>query len=142
VEFFVDPGNLILIVVAIGSGLMLTWPMIQRSRAGSALSPAETVQMINRQHAVLVDIRNLDAYNAGHIPQARHIPVAEFDKKAASLPKNKPVILVCDLGRSAIGAAKKLRALGLAEVTTLDGGMRAWSSSDLPVTGNKSSRSA
>ncbi len=136
-EFFVDPGNLLLIVVAIGSGLMLAWPMIQRSRAGSALSPTETVQMMNHQHAVLVDIRDADAYNAGHIPQARHIPVADFDKKAASLPKNKPVILVCDLGRSAVGAAKKLRELGLTEVTTLDGGMRAWSAAGLPVTGNK-----
>ena len=136
-EFFVDPGNLLLIVVAIGSGLMLAWPMLQRGTGGGAVSPALTVQMMNHQHAVLVDIRDADAYGAGHIPQARNIPVAEFDKKAANLPKNKPVILVCDLGRSAVGAAKKLRALGLTEVTTLEGGMRAWSAAGLPVSGNK-----
>lgn len=136
-EFFADPGNLLLIVVAIGSGLMLAWPMLQKGRSGGAVSPVLTVQMMNHQHAVLVDIRDAAAYNAGHIPQARNIPVAEFEKKAANLPKNKPVILVCDLGRSAVGAAKKLRALGLSEVTTLEGGMRAWSAAGLPVTGNK-----
>lgn len=137
-EFFTDYNNLLLIVVAIGSGLMLAWPMIQRSRAGSALTPPQAVQMMNQQHAVLVDIRDASAFNAGHIPQARNLPVADFEKKFASLPKNKPVILVCDLGRSAVGAAASLRKLGLTEVTTLDGGMRAWAAAGLPVTGNKS----
>lgn len=136
-EFFTDPGNLLLIAVAIGSGLMLAWPMIQRGNGSGAVSPSTAVQMMNHQHAVLVDIRQADAYQAGHIPQARNIPTAEFDKKAASLPKNKPIILVCDLGRSAFGAAKQLRALGLTEVTVLEGGMRAWSTAGLPVTANK-----
>jgi len=137
VEFFADPGNLLLIVVAIGSGLMLAWPMLQRGGGSGAVSPSAAVQMMNHQHAVLVDIRGADAFNAGHIPQARHIPLAELDKKVAGLPKNKPVIVVCDQGRSAVGAAKKLRSLGLAEVTVLEGGMRAWSTAGLPVTGNK-----
>jgi len=93
--------------------------------------------MMNHQHAVLVDIRDAAAFQSGHIPQARNLPAAEFEKKLASLPKNKPVILVCDTGRSAIPAAVQLRKLGITEVTILEGGLRAWSTAGLPVTANK-----
>ena len=136
-DFFLNQNNLLLIAVAVGSGLMLAWPMIQKSRSGAALSPSQAVQMMNHQHAVLVDIRDAAAFQACHIPQARNLPVADFEKKIASLPKNKPVILVCDIGRSAVSAAVQLRKLGIAEVTVLDGGLRAWSTAGLPVTANK-----
>jgi len=137
VDFFLNQNNLLLIAVAVGSGLMLAWPMIQKSRSGAALSPSQAVQMMNHQHAVLVDIRDAAAFQAGHIPQARNLPVADFEKKIASLPKNKPVILVCEIGRSAVSAAVQLRKLGIADVTVLDGGLRAWSTAGLPVTANK-----
>ena len=136
-DFFLSQNNLLLIAVAVGSGLMLAWPMIQKSRSGAALSPSQAVQMMNHQHAVLVDIRDAAAFQAGHIPQARNLPVADFEKKIASLPKNKPVILVCEIGRSAVSAAVQLRKLGIADVTVLDGGLRAWSTAGLPVTANK-----
>ncbi len=136
-DFFLNQNNLLLIAVAIGAGLMLAWPMLQRSRSGAALSPAQAVQMMNHQHAVLVDIRDASAFQAGHIPQARNLPVADFEKKAATLPKNKPIILVCDQGKSAMPAATKLRALGLTEVTVLEGGLRAWAAAGMPVTANK-----
>jgi len=138
VDFFLNQNNLLLIAVAIGSGLMLAWPMIQSKRAGAALTPTEAVQMMNHQHAILVDIRETSAFQSGHIPQARSLPVADFEKKAASLPKNKPIILVCEQGKSATAAATKLRALGLTEITILAGGLRAWSDAGMPVTANKS----
>ena len=137
-DFFLSQNNLLLIAVAAGSGLMLAWPMILKSRAGAALSPSEAVQMMNRQHAVLVDIRDAAAFQSGHIPQARNLPAADLEKRLATLPKNKPVILVCDMGRAAVSAAAQLRKLGVAEVTMLEGGLRAWSAAGLPITKNKS----
>ncbi len=133
-DFLTNQNNLLLIVVALGSGLMLAWPMIQKNRSGGGLSPTQAVQMMNHQHAVLVDIRDAAAFQAGHIPQARNLPVADFEKKVSSLPKNKPVILVCDQGRSAIPAAAQLRKLGITEVSVMDGGLRGWSAAGLPVT--------
>lgn len=136
-DFFSNQNNLLLIAVALGSGLALSWPMIQRSRAGAAISSTQAVQMMNHQHAVLVDVRPSEAFNAGHVPQARNVPLGDFEKKAAALPKNKPIILICDVGRSAIGAATRLRKLGFTEVVTLDGGLKAWMTAGLPVTANK-----
>ena len=90
--------------------------------------------MINHQHAILIDIRGTEAFTAGHIPQARSLPAAEIEKKAASLPKNKPLIIVCDFGRAAGAVAARLRTQGFSSVSILDGGMRAWSVAGLPVT--------
>ena len=130
-DFFYNQNNLLLLAVALGSGLALTWPMILRSRAGAAISSAQAVQMMNHQHAVLVDIRPSADFNAGHVP------LGDFEKKAAALPKNKPIIVICDVGRSALGAATRLRKLGFTEVVTLDGGLKAWLTAGLPVTANK-----
>lgn len=136
-DFFSNQNNLLLIAVALGSGLALSWPMILRSRAGAAISSTQAVQMMNHQHAVLIDVRPSEAFNAGHVPQARNVPLADLEKKAAALPKNKPIIVICDIGRSAIGAATRLRAVGFTEVVTLDGGLKAWMTAGLPVTANK-----
>ena len=136
-DFFSNQTNLLLLAVALGSALALTWPMILRSRAGAAISSAQAVQMMNHQHAVLVDVRSSADFNAGHVPQARNVPLGDFEKKAAALPKNKPIIVICDVGRSALGAATRLRKLGFTEVVTLDGGLKAWLTAGLPVTANK-----
>ncbi len=136
-DFLLNQNNLLLIAVAIGSAIMLAWPMIQRSRSGGAVSTTEAVQLMNQKHAVLIDIRPASAFAAGHIPQSRNIPLEEINQKTATLPKNKPLILVCDQGRSAIGAATRLRAQGVTEVVTLEGGLRAWSAAGLPVTAGK-----
>ena len=136
-DFFFNQTNLLLLAIALSSGLALAWPMVLRSRAGAAISSAQAVQMMNHQHAVLVDVRPSEAFQAGHVPQARSLPLADFEKKAAALPKNKPIIVICDVGRSAIGAATRLRKLGFTEVVTLDGGLKAWLTAGLPVTANK-----
>ncbi|MBZ1349810.1 rhodanese-like domain-containing protein [Alcaligenaceae bacterium LF4-65] len=108
--------------------------MIQRSRGGASVSSTQAVQMINHQGAVLLDVRSIEAFHGGHIPQARHAPLPDLEKKAASLAKDKPVILVCEMGRSAVGAATKLRALGFTAVSILDGGIKAWTTAGLPLT--------
>lgn len=133
-DFFLSQNNLLLIGVALVSGLALAWPMIQSKRAGASITCTQAVQMMNHQHAILIDIRPSESFSAGHIPQARSIPASEIEKKAANLPKNKPLIVVCDFGRTAGSAAVRLRALGFTEVSVLGGGMRAWSMAGLPLT--------
>ncbi len=137
VEFLQNTDNLLLIVVALGSGLMLAWPMIQRSRAGGTVNTTEAVQLMNQKHAVLIDIRPAAEFAAGHIPQARNVPAAEMQDRAGTLPKNKPLILICNQGRSALGVAAKLRTDGFAEVFTLEGGHTGWAGAGLPITTGK-----
>ncbi len=136
-DFFSDQNNLILIAVAIVSGLMLLWPMIQRQRGGAAIGTTQAVQMMNNQQATLVDIRPDSAYSTGHIPQSKHIPSSEIAQKTGSLAKDKPLILVCDRGVTAVGAAVKFRAQGFTSVFTLEGGINAWTQAGLPITTKK-----
>jgi len=112
---------------------MLLMPSFFKGRAGRAVSTAEAVQMVNQKEAVLIDLRSADQFKAASIAQSRNIPAADLDAKAASLPKDKPVILVCDTGRSAPRSVAVLRKHGLQEVYTLEGGIQAWMQASLPV---------
>lgn len=133
-HFLLDKGNLFILAVAIVSGAMLALPNMRRSRGGSAVSTAEAIQMSNQRQAVWVDVRPAEQFQAGHIAQARSLPAADVEQKLASLPKNKPLILVCEQGKDAPRIAARLRAQGYADATALEGGMRAWFSAGLPVT--------
>lgn len=127
--------NIFLIAIAVVSGGMLLWPMLGRARGGSGgVDTLVATQMVNQQHAVFVDVRPAEEYAKGHIPQARSLPLDQIDGRAQTLPKNKPLIVVCATGRQAGAAATQLKAKGLENVVTLNGGMAAWQQAGLPVT--------
>lgn len=132
-QFLLDKNNIFIVGVAVVAGIMLAIPSLRKGRNGG-VSPTVATQMINQQQAVWVDVRPAEQFQAGHIAQARSVPLDDLDKKATALPKNKPLVVVCDNGRDSARAAAKLKTLGFAEVVSLEGGMRAWSAANLPVT--------
>lgn len=136
-DFFLETNNLMLISIAIMSGAMLLWPMIQRGRAGGSVSTAQAVQLINHEDALVVDVRPLATFQNGHIPHSRNIPVAEIADKAANLPKDKPILVACDRGQLAVGAAAKLRKAGLERVMVIEGGLNAWVQAGMPTSTKK-----
>lgn len=133
-QFLVAKENIFILAVAVVSGVMLAVPALRKGRGGKGLSTAEAIQLVNQRQGVWVDVRPTEQFRAGHIAQARSVPAAEIEQKASSLPKNKPLLLVCETGRDANRIAARLRTQGFAEVSILEGGMRAWSSAGLPVT--------
>lgn len=127
--------NIFLVAIAVISGVMLLWPAIGRARGGAGgVDTLEATQLVNQKHAVFVDVRPAEDYAKGHIPQARSMPLDQIDGRAQTLPKNKPLIVVCAAGRHAGAAAAQLKAKGLENVITLNGGMAAWQQAGLPVT--------
>jgi len=133
-QFLIDKNNVFIVAVAVVSGAMLAFPALRKGRSGSAVGTAEAIQMVNQRQAVWIDVRPAEQFQAGHIAQARSLPAADVEQKAGSLPKNKPLILVCEQGRDAPRIAARLKAQGYADVTVMDGGMRAWFAAGLPVT--------
>ncbi|MFY9347305.1 MAG: rhodanese-like domain-containing protein [Orrella sp.] len=136
-DFFQETNNLMLIAIAVSSGLMLLWPIIQKRRAGNMVNPTQAVMLINHQDAVVIDVRPLATFQLGHIPNARNVPLGDLDTKMASFPKDKPVILSCDRGQIAVGAAAKLRQAGLTQVSVLEGGLNAWLQAGMPTSTKK-----
>jgi len=125
--------NLFLIAVALVSGAMLLWPAVRRGTGGSAVSPQDATLMINRQDAIILDVRKPEDYGKGHVLNARNVPLAELEDRARELHryKAKPVIVCEEGGRSSAAAA--LRKLGFEQVYVLAGGIGAWQQAGLPV---------
>jgi rhodanese-related sulfurtransferase len=132
-KFVID--NWPLIAVAFVSGAMLVWPLVAGARGGARVSTLQATQMINHKDAVVIDIREQAEYSRGHIANAKSFPVKVLDERRAEIEKLKshPVIVSCDTGQRAGAAADKLRALGLADVYVLTGGLNAWREAGLPV---------
>lgn len=132
VKFILD--HIFLVGIAVLSGGALLWPVLtQRGKKASAL---EVTQLINRGKATIVDIRDADAFAAGHLRDARNIPLKDLKGRVGELDKlkNRTAVIVCQTGARAFGAAKILEGAGFTDVVVLDGGIAAWQTQGLPTT--------
>lgn len=129
-------ANLIWIVMAISSGVMLLFPLIRGRTSGPGVSPLQATLMINREDAVIVDVREQAEWVKGHIPNARHIPLAEVEKRLPELEKfkSKPIIVNCASGSRSAAACSALRKAGFEKVFSLVGGLSAWEQAGQPIT--------
>jgi glyoxylase-like metal-dependent hydrolase (beta-lactamase superfamily II) len=84
---------------------------------------------------VVLDVRERDAYEAGHVPGARLLPRGQLELRVnEELPDPTLRILTCcEFGRVSTLAAATLRALGFQRAVALDGGMKAWREAGYPV---------
>ena len=89
----------------------------------------------NSRDLVILDIREKDAFDAGHVPGARHLPRGQLELRVNSeLPDPTARILtVCEFGKISTLAAATLRDLGCNRAVALDGGMAAWREGGYPV---------
>jgi rhodanese-related sulfurtransferase len=133
VEFVVK--NWMLIAVAFVSGGMLLWPLVRRTTGGPWVSSAQATHLINREDALVIDVRDAGEYGAGHILGAKNVPVARIDEGGGELPKRKerPVIVYCDGSERSSKAVGALKKQGFTRVVNLTGGIRAWQQAGLPV---------
>ena len=131
-KFIVD--NWMLIAIAFASGGLLLWPIIQGATV-AGLSPAAAVHLINREKAVVVDVRESAEFAAGHLVGSRNIPLDELEAKLASAVKNKtlPLILVCQTGARSGRAVEAAKKLGYEQAQSLAGGLAAWKTANMPV---------
>jgi rhodanese-related sulfurtransferase len=128
--------NLLLIAVAFVSGAMLLWPYVRRAGGGPSVSAAQATQLINREDALVLDVRDPGEYGSGHILGAKNVPlsrIAAGGSEIAAKRKDKPVIVYCDNGNRSTKAAAALRSQGYAKVVNLSGGLGAWQQAGLPV---------
>ena len=82
--------------------------------------------------AILLDVREPHEWQAGHAPEARHIPLSQLSHRAKELPAGRRVVTVCRSGSRSARAAALLARSGR-RVSNLAGGMHAWSRAELPV---------
>ena len=84
---------------------------------------------------VVLDLREKDAFEAGHVPGARHLPRGQLELRVnAELPDPTVRILTyCEFGKISTLAAATLRELGYTRAIALDGGLKAWRETGYPL---------
>jgi rhodanese-related sulfurtransferase len=131
VKFILDHIFTVAIVLVSGGYLLFAG----LGRGGKRASPLEATQLINRGKSTIVDVRTPEEFAAGHLRDAKNIPLADLATRIGELEKskNRAIIVVCQSGARADKAVRQLSAAGFADVVRLDGGIAAWQSAGLPI---------
>ncbi len=132
----VAQANPVLSLALLGLTLAIVYTEIRRLFRGyKAVSPAQLTELINREDALVLDLRAQAEFEKGHIIGAKHVLPSQIEPEGKLLAKAKesPVVLVCAAGVTASAAAEKLVKAGFKRIGVLDGGIGAWQSAGLPL---------
>lgn len=131
--------NWVLVLAVLGSGAMLLFPAITGGATQGGLPVADAVQKMNREKAVMVDVREAAEYAQERIAQSKHIPLSELAEKLPQTVKNKntPVLFMCSTGARSGRAAAAAKKLGYEQAYSVAGGLRSWKSANMPVSSAK-----
>jgi rhodanese-related sulfurtransferase len=124
------------------SGSFLLLDLVRGQSDKSRLSPVEATLLINREDALVIDIRPQGEYAQGHIPNARNIPLGELERRLGELDKlkSRPVIVCCASGTRSGSALQTLRKAGFDKAVNLRGGIFEWEKAGYPVSRKGKSR--
>ena len=128
-------ANIFLFAIAALSGTAWVVLTLRGNGQKNLLAPTQATSLINREDALVIDVRDLDEYAVGHVPESRNIPLSHLAERASELNERKdsPLILVCQTGVRTGAASKQLTALGFSRVYALEGGLNAWRTAGLPL---------
>jgi rhodanese-related sulfurtransferase len=132
VKFILD--HIFTVAIVVLSGGALLWPALRPS--GRRATVLQVTQLLNRGKTALVDVRSAEEFAAGHLRDAKNIPLADLATRVGELDKskNKTVVVICEAGARSDKAARQLTAAGFEDVVSLEGGLAAWRAAGLPVT--------
>lgn len=131
VKFILD--NILFIGLAFLSGGILLFQSLQQR--GNRVSAMQAIQMMNKNKALVLDVRPAQAFEAGTLKGATNIPLAELAQRSGELNKfkDKSIIVVCQRGTHAGKAESLLKKAGFNDISCLQGGIAAWQAENLPV---------
>ena len=89
--------------------------------------------MASRKDLLLIDIRSPQEFGQGFIAGSQNIPFIDIMEGRHSLPKDRPLLLICSIGGRSFAAVQLLQEKGFTDVYNLDGGLQAWSRASLPL---------
>jgi rhodanese-related sulfurtransferase len=99
------------------------------------LTPHKLVELINHEHAVVIDVREAAIYGEGHITGAINLPLSELQKSLKRLQKykNKPLAVYGAANKQTQQGVSELRKMGFTRVYSLNGGLPAWRQASMPL---------
>lgn len=136
-EYFVFLGNhwsLVILLIITIIAIFIVESLFQGASKDD-VDPQAAVQLMNHDHAAVIDIRTKNLFDEGHIIGSIHLPLDEVSAsvKRLSKYKNKPVIIVSVDGQDSVKARAILTKNEFTQVKTLKGGISAWRNAELPL---------
>lgn len=130
IEFVTNHYLLVTALVVLVTLLIIT----ESRRGGETLTPQAAVGLINRQNALVVDLRKDDDFRKGHIAGSINVPWDQLDNRLSELKGHEgPIVLVDDSGARTGAAGRHLRGQGIADIRRVSGGLQAWRGEKLPL---------
>ena len=104
------------------------------TKGGKKISPQFLISLVNNENAFIVDLRNSELFNQGHITGSINIPFNNLSKRFNEIPENsKSIVLVCDMGNVSPNAGELLKKEGFKDLLILRGGVNEWKLQNLPL---------
>lgn len=121
------------------SGGWLLFDGVRSGGGGTQLSAVEATLLINREDAIVLDVREQAEFAQGHIPNARSFPASDLPRRAKELEKwkNRPLILCCTSGARSGSLLNQLKKEGFDKVFNLRGGVIEWEKAGQPLSRKK-----
>ncbi len=88
---------------------------------------------LKNKSAVVFDIREPSEHAAGVADGARLLPMSQIGQRLAEIPKDQPVLLVCNTQNRSSKVAEALKQRGYSQVQFVNGGMSSWAQRGLPM---------
>ena len=107
----------------------------ETQRGGRSVSAQQLVDLVNRENAVVLDLRDRKEFDGGHIVDSVNVPYASLESRLSDLEKyrERPLVIACKMGQHAGAAGTMLRKKGFTNVSRLTGGIAEWRNQNLPV---------
>ena len=108
---------------------------IMAMRGAVKINPQMVVNLINREQALVLDLRSSEEFKAGHIASAKQVDASQLTTKIENLAKDKAhaIVFICSQGQHSLRHVQQVQKLGYQRVYYLAQGMAAWRQDDLPV---------
>lgn len=137
-EYIEFAGRHTLLFVALAAiiALIIVSELKRATKGYKEVIPAEAVRLINKEDAIVLDIRESNELGQGSIIDSKHIALSALPEKLTSLSKDKdkPILVICKMGNRSAQACKLLLKNSYTNVFGLKGGITAWQNDQLPIT--------
>jgi rhodanese-related sulfurtransferase len=127
-------NDYLLVFIIITSGFLLLFPQALSGGVRS-VNVRNAVLLMNREACVIIDVRNKEKFNVGHIANAISIPFTNLPESIDRLTKEskKTILVYCDSGNSSGKAMRLLSQKGFETVMSIEGGFSEWVKLQLPI---------
>lgn len=96
------------------------------SQGGNTVTVEEALRLWQNKEAIIIDVRTMQEYHAGHIPEVPLIPLNELANRSDEVPRNQKVLFICRSGNRSGQAVSLLKNKGFDNIYNIEGGMIAW----------------